>query len=185
MSPGGQDCTRLRTSGVEHVSNLSHLRGYTSSRYTPPPIHHCFRAALGDIKSRAPLACPEGLQHMIPGQKKLFGSTAGAHSKKPPECVEIMRAGGMWAPTVQLCGSGPVWLWEPRLPPPPPPPDLQLGLEVCVLEVCRFQCMHSVETHPPWSRALAPQPTPLLPSLSQAWPGSCRLRKDSLRRILD
>lgn len=109
MSPGGKIIP-----GIEHVSNLSHLRGYTSSHYTPPLIHHCFRAALGDIKSQAPLACPE---HMIPGQKKLFGSTAGAHSKKPPACVEIMRAGGMWAPTVQLCGSCPLWRWEPRLPP--------------------------------------------------------------------
>lgn len=181
MSPGGQDCTWLRTTGVEHVSNLSHLKGYTSSRYTPPPIHHCFRAALGNDKSRAPLACPEGLQHMIPRQRKLFGSTAGAHSKKPPACVEIMTAGGMWAPTVQLCGSGPVWLWEPRLP----PQICSLAWKSVFLEVCRFQCVHSVETHPPWSRALAPQPTPLLPSLSQAWPSSCRLKKDSLRIILD
>nr|KAF6304021.1 hypothetical protein mMyoMyo1_009000 [Myotis myotis] len=31
---------------------------------------------------------------MIPGHKKLPGSVAGAHSKKPPACVETMRGCG-------------------------------------------------------------------------------------------
>lgn len=68
----------------------------------------------------------------------LLGSVANAYNKKLPACTEIMRAEGMWAPTVQLHRSCLVAMWIPGFGNPDSSSGLQVGLEVHVPGALQF-----------------------------------------------
>lgn len=115
MSPGGAKLYLVENHWYRFVSELSHPRGEKVRGIYIHQLPIIVKAASEGVKSLH--FWPVLRVSRILGQRKLSGSRETAHSKKPPACMEIMRAAGMWAPIVELPGLCCVRLWRPQLLP--------------------------------------------------------------------